>query len=149
MTTTKQRSDTQSCEPFEPPVPWGEVIRRHDQQGGHFFDDDTMRFHNSLLHGTPIVGPGGYAYAVASSQAPPTGDPLGRPGNRTEEPRLYQVIRCAPDGSIERPHPEDDPHATFALRFTGKENALSAARALTAEPTGSGDGLEPDRFRWY
>jgi hypothetical protein len=151
MDATKEHPDTHRespHEPFSPPVPWGDVIRRHEEQGGHFFDDDTMRFHSSLLHGTPTVGPDGHAYAVVSSKAPPTGPP----GHRTEEPRRYQVIRCAPDGSVERPHPEEDPHAAFTLRFTGMENAFSAVRALTTEPTDSEDELEPlepDHFRWY
>lgn len=104
-----------------------------------------MRFFNSLLHGTPTVGPDGYAYAVVSSQAPPT----GRPGNRTEKPRRYQVIRCAPDGSIERPHPEDNPHAKFALRFNGKANALAAAGALATATSDPEDELRADHFRWY
>jgi hypothetical protein len=147
MTTTEERSETQ-YEPFTAPVFWNELIRRHEEKNGHFFDDDTMRFHNSLLHGTPLVGPDGYVYAVVSSQAPSTGDPLGRPGRRTEEPRQYQVIRCAPDGSVERPHPEENPHGEFALRFTDKDAAFHAADVLAgpADPT---TAEFADLFRWY
>ena len=142
MNATAEKPDTKH-EPFSTPVPWGEIFQRHD---GHFFDDDTMRFFNSLLHAAPTVGPGGYAYGVVSNKQTPT----GRPGHRTEHPRRYQVIRCAPDGSIERPHPTGSPHvADFALRFTRKEKALSAAETLATDSTGAGDGLEPGQFRWY
>ena len=145
MNTTEEKPDTQSCEPFHS-APWGEVIRRHKGRGGHFFDDDTMKFFNTCFHGTPTVGPDGYAYGVVSNKQTPT----GRPGHRTEHPRRYQVIRCAPDGSIERPHPTGSPNvADFALRFTRKENAQSAVDALTAEPTDSDRELRPENFRWY
>jgi hypothetical protein len=139
MTTTKETPDTQH-EPFDTPVLWREVIRRHDRQGGHFFDDDTMSFFNSRLCGTPVVDSGGCAYGVVSSKQPPT----GQPGHRTEHPRRYQVIRVHPDGSLERPHPGSTPHGEFALRFTDREKALDAAD-MCADPA---RGFA-DQFRWY
>jgi hypothetical protein len=131
MSKTKEQSDTQH-EPFESPVLWREVIRRHSRKGGHYFDDDTMQFFDSHLHETPQVGPDGYAYGVVSSKKP-------------DNPRLYQVIRCAPDGSVERPHPEEKSYC-FALRLRGRAEAIRAADALSTE---SEDDLRPGNFRWY
>lgn len=109
---------------------WSAVTEFCQKGEGHFFDDDTMRFFNSELHGTPKLGVDGYLYAVVSSKGP-------------SGPRTYQVVRITSQGNTHRPHARrtgaPDPRV---FQFTERRRALEAQIDFVG-------GEQVGNWNWY
>lgn len=120
--TTEQRPDA---------ITWHEYKAKNT---GHFFDEDTMLFFDSKVHGTPQRH-GDFYYGVVSTR-------YDLKGAR----RFYSVVRMSTDGGrVERAHRadrNDETQPEHPLRFTDKDRAIQYTHSFTVE-------RDVKKYRWY